>query len=177
MTGQRPCVMILQCAKWSKIRMLKRLCWALAAALVLGNAGAALPNCAPEKLDGSGALDLSKLPGRYVYVDFWASWCGPCKESFPFMNKLKKQFEAKGVTVLAITVDKQLGDAREFLKTNPADFMVAADNAGKCSKDLLVKGMPSSYLIDKTGKILYAHKGFRPGDTEAITKQLQLLTD
>jgi cytochrome c biogenesis protein CcmG, thiol:disulfide interchange protein DsbE len=155
--------------------------WPIAAALALtlgsANAAGVLSACAPEKLDGSGAIDLTKQPGRFVYVDFWASWCGPCKQSFPFMNSLKKQFEAKGVTVVAITVDKQLADATDFLKDHPADFVTVHDNAGKCAKELGVKGMPSSYIIDKNGAILFAHKGFRPADMETITRQLQQLTE
>lgn len=146
---------------------------ALACAQQLGSA----QGCLPDKLDGSGKLDLALYAGRYVYVDFWASWCVPCKQSFPFMNELKKQFEAKGVTVLAITVDRDLGQAREFLKDNPAAFQVAADSAGLCAKAMAVKGMPSSYILGKQGELLYAHKGFRPSDMEAITQKLQQLSE
>jgi cytochrome c biogenesis protein CcmG/thiol:disulfide interchange protein DsbE len=153
----------------------------LAAALLcaVGTAHAAdtLKDCALDKLDGSGKLDLSKQPGKLVYVDFWASWCGPCKQSFPFMNKLKKQFEAKGVTVVAISVDKDPRDAVEFLKDHPADFTVVSDPASKCAKAAAVKGMPTSYIVGKDGTILYTHKGFRPADMEEITKQLQLMSE
>lgn len=155
--------------------------WPLALALVcaLGTSQAAesLQACQLDKIDGSGKVDLGKHTGKLVYVDFWASWCGPCKQSFPFMNKLKKQFEAKGVSVVAISVDKDVKDAVEFLKDHPADFTVVSDPSSKCAKAAAVKGMPSSYIVTPNGEILYVHKGFRPSDMEEITKKLQLMTE
>jgi thiol-disulfide isomerase/thioredoxin len=155
--------------------------WPLALAMVcaLGTSHAAesLQDCRLDKIDGSGKVDLGQHTGKLVYVDFWASWCGPCKQSFPFMNKLKKQFEAKGVSVVAISVDKDVKDAVEFLKDHPADFTVATDPSSKCAKAAAVKGMPSSYIVTPNGEILYAHKGFRPSDMEEITKKLQSMTE
>lgn len=134
-----------------------------------------LKQCMPQKLDSAEKIDLSQLPGRMIYVDFWASWCEPCKQSFPFMNNLKQQFEGKGVSIIAITVDRDLIDAKNFLKEHSASFLIAHDTDGKCAQEMAVKGMPSSYIMNKKGEILYSHKGFRPSDSEKITKQLQQL--
>lgn len=147
----------------------------LSCAMTANTAQAA--SCTLDKLDGSGKVELSQFKGKYVYLDFWASWCGPCKQSFPFMNSIKKQFEAKGITVLAVTVDKEAKDATEFLKDNPANFLVARDSDGKCAKEMAVKGMPTSYILDKNGEVIFTHKGFRPSDVAAITKQLEQLSE
>lgn len=149
----------------------------LALTTALGNVAFAKPSCVLEKLDGSGKIDLSQLNGRNVYLDFWASWCGPCKQSFPFMNGLKKQFEAKGVTIVAVSVDKEIKEAQSFAKENGAEFLTVSDKDGACAKELALKGMPSSYIIGKNGEVLFTHSGFRPSDKEAITKDLQQLTE
>ncbi len=148
-------------------------------ALALGsNSSVALAaNCALEKFDGPGKLELSQFRGRYVYVDFWASWCGPCKQSFPFMNEIKKAYEAKGITVVAISTDEKSSDATEFLKDQQAKFTVVRDGDGKCAKEFGVKSMPSSYILGKNGEVIYSHKGFRPSDKAEILKQLELVSD
>lgn len=133
--------------------------------------------CAPRKLESADKVNLQALPARLIYVDFWASWCVPCKQSFPFMNTLKKQFEGKGLSILAISVDKDIDEARAFLRENPATFPIAHDASGRCAKQFAVKGMPSSYIVSKTGQVLYTHKGFRPSDTAEITRQLQSFID
>lgn len=158
---------------------LRRWPWAaLLACLQIGSATAApaLP-CAPDRLDGGGKLDLSRLPGRIVYVDFWASWCTPCKQSFPFMNDVVQRFEAKGVTVLAVSVDSDPALARDFLKEHPARFQVALDSAGQCAKAMGVKGMPTSVILGRGGEVLHVHKGFRPDDVATLNQLLQQLSE
>lgn len=118
------------------------------------------------------AVSLAQLKGKVVYVDFWASWCGPCKQSFPFMNELKAKYGAKGFEVLAINLDAKRGDADKFLAEVPAQFTVAFDTSGDSAKRYQVKGMPSSYLIGRDGKIASTHKGFHEQDRAELESRI-----
>ena len=114
-------------------------------------------------------VDLEKLRGSVVYVDFWASWCGPCKRSFPWMNEMSRKYGPKGFTIVAINVDKKREDAEKFLKFAPAEFTVVYDPAGKAPAAWQVKAMPSSYLVDASGKVVLVETGFkdeRKGEVE-----------
>ncbi len=121
---------------------------------------------APDfSLDGRGAqVNLSALRGKYVYLDFWASWCAPCKKSFPWMGALQQRFGAAGLQVVAINVDTRRSDADQFLAAMPAAFTVAFDPTGATPKKYAIKGMPSSVLIDPAGKIIATHTGFTLAD-------------
>ncbi len=143
------------------------------AALALPFALSTMPALALEVGDAAPAfklatastpLELSSLKGKVVYVDFWASWCGPCKQSFPWMNEMQAKFAARGLEVVAINVDAKLADAQRFLASTPAKFTVAFDAAGDTPKQFAIKGMPTSYLIDRRGKITRVHSGFRDSD-------------
>ncbi|MEO8752598.1 MAG: TlpA disulfide reductase family protein [Casimicrobiaceae bacterium] len=103
---------------------------------------------------------LDKLRGKVVYVDFWASWCGPCRRSFPWMNEMQQKYGAKGFTVVAVNVDKKRSDAEKFLVQNPANFTVVYDEAGATPAAYGVKGMPSSYLVDARGNVTFVERGF-----------------
>jgi len=102
------------------------------------------------------------LRGKVVYVDFWASWCGPCRQSFPWLATLQKTYGAQGLEVVAIDLDKDRDDADKFLAEVPAPFTVAFDPAGKTAEAFHVTGMPSSFLLDRKGNILASHVGFDP---------------
>lgn len=114
----------------------------------------ALPTAAGE------SVALDKLKGRVVYVDFWASWCGPCRRSFPWMNEMQQKYGPRGFAVVAINVDKKRSDAERFLVQNPANFTVVYDEAGSTPAAYGVKGMPSSYLIDTHGNVTFVERGF-----------------
>jgi thiol-disulfide isomerase/thioredoxin len=118
------------------------------------------------------AVSLAQLKGKVVYVDFWASWCGPCKQSFPFMNELKAKYGAKGFEVLAVNLDAKRGDADKFLAEVPAQFTVAFDASGDSAKRYEVKGMPSSYLVGRDGKITSSHKGFHEQDRAELESRI-----
>ena len=99
---------------------------------------------APE-FDLAGRLagiKLSDYKGKTVYLDFWASWCGPCKQSFPWMNEMHSRYNAKGLRVVGVNVDQKTEEAKTFLKDNPASFDVAFDQSGKTPKAYAIKGMP-----------------------------------
>lgn len=116
----------------------------------------------------AGKLDSASLKGKLVYVDFWASWCVPCKQSFPWMNEMQAKYGHRGLHVLAINVDGKQADADKFLGQVPAKFQVAFDPAGQTPKQFAVKAMPTSYLVDGDGRIVYVHAGFRESDQKSI---------
>jgi thiol-disulfide isomerase/thioredoxin len=103
---------------------------------------------------------LEKLRGKVVYVDFWASWCGPCRRSFPWMNEMQQKYGPRGLAVVAINVDKKRSDAERFLVQYPAEFTVVYDEAGTTPAAYGVRGMPSSYLIDARGNVTFVERGF-----------------
>ena len=133
-------------------------------------AGAAAPEV---NLPGvKDAISLAGLKGKVVYVDFWASWCGPCKQSFPFMNDLQAKYRAQGFEIVAINLDAKREDADKFLSAVPAQFNVAFDTKGESAKRFEVKGMPSSYLIGRDGKVFAAHKGFKEEDRKELEARI-----
>lgn len=164
-----------------RIRLSGRLWIAVAAALcglaAVPNAwplanGEPAPACAAAALDGGGSVNLADYRGRVVYLDFWASWCGPCRESFPFMNDLQRDLSTRGLQIVAVSVDKTPAEARRFLARYPAQFTVALDAAGACPAAFRIEGMPSSFVIDRTGAVRAVHVGFRDSDRAEIRRQL-----
>ena len=99
--------------------------------------------------------------GELLYVDFWASWCVPCRKSFPWMNAMVSKYQDKGLRVLAVNLDVEKSLADEFLKKYPPNFPVIYDPKGKLATAFDVQGMPSSFIIDSNGQILNSQKGFK----------------
>lgn len=118
-------------------------------------------------------FDISAYKGKVVYLDFWASWCGPCKESFPWMNALEKKYP--GVKVIAINLDKNQKDADDFLKKYPAQFTVLFDPSGAQAEKFKVKGMPYSIIFDKNGRQVESHIGFSTEKSLQYVQQIQKL--
>lgn len=118
-------------------------------------------------VDGS-LLQLERLRGQVVYLDFWASWCTPCRQSFPWMADMHRRYAAQGLNVVAVNVDARQADAQGFLKSVPAPFKVAFDPAGKTPREYAIKAMPTSVLIGRDGRVRLVHAGFRASDTAAL---------
>lgn len=127
-------------------------------------------------LDGlQGQVSLGEHRGKVVYLDFWASWCAPCRQSFPWMNELKARYGDKGLKIIAINLDKAREDSAAFLAATSPQFTIAFDPEGKIAERYRVMGMPSSYLIDRNGRLHHSHIGFRDKDKAALEQQLEEL--
>ncbi|MEL0027374.1 MAG: TlpA disulfide reductase family protein [Perlucidibaca sp.] len=115
--------------------------------------------------DGQGrVVTLSSLRGRVVYLDFWASWCGPCRQSFPWMDGLQQRLGRDRLVVLAVNVDEDAEAASQFLKELRPGFSVVFDTQGRTALRYALPGMPASFLIGPDGRLLWGHLGFRAED-------------
>ena len=127
--------------------------------------------------DGASTVKLSALKGKVVYLDFWASWCGPCRQSFPWMNDMQSKFGSRGLQIVGVNLDAKDADARKFLAETSGNFLLAFDNKGATPKLYGVKGMPTSYLIDREGRVVYEHVGFSPSKALALEKEIEKLLE
>jgi thiol-disulfide isomerase/thioredoxin len=144
--------------------------------LVSALAGAAAAKTPPAPATAPGftlptrgqPVSLDSLRGKVVLLDFWASWCVPCRKSFPWMNTLNERYGKRGLVIVAVNLDKTRDPALTFLESVPASFTVAFDSDGKLAEAYHVKAMPTTYLISTDGKILESHAGFDPRHTTEI---------
>ncbi len=120
----------------------------------------------------NGEISLNQYQNKIVYVDFWASWCGPCRESFAFMNQMQKKYAGKGLQIIAINLDDQRSAADAFLSKYPAQFKIAYDPQGTTPAAYGVKVMPTSYLLDRKGNIIFTHKGFKQNQTDELEQRI-----
>ncbi|NND92890.1 MAG: TlpA family protein disulfide reductase [Granulosicoccus sp.] len=117
-------------------------------------------------------FDLADYKGKIVYVDFWASWCTPCRASFPFMAELADTHADK-LAIVAINVDENLADAKAFLSDYETPFDIVFDQSGMLAEAFNVPGMPTSFLHDRNGELIGQHVGFRKKDMEAIRQWIK----
>ena len=134
---------------------------------------------APDfKLPGNHkTIILSQYKHRHkvIYVDFWASWCGPCKQSFPWMNKMQSRYHDQGFDIIAVNLDDQHSNAVNFLSKVPADFTIAYDPNGAVAQQYGLTVMPTSFLIDRNGRISYVHRGFKTADRDEMESRIKAL--
>lgn len=126
--------------------------------------GDSLPDLAAYNLEGG---ELPDLNGKVVLVDFWATWCVPCRASFPVMKDLQEEFGEEGFVVLAISVDESAKAFARWQERADASFPVLRDAAQKLVADAAIEAMPTSFLIGRDGRIHSRHSGFHEGETEA----------
>lgn len=119
------------------------------------------------------SIKLSDYKGKTVYLDFWASWCGPCKQSFPWMNDMQVKYKEQGLQVIAVNVDKKAADAAGFLSRFPVRFEVVFDAAGQTPQKYAIKTMPTSVLIGPDGKVLQVHSGFRDDQRQSLEDHIK----
>ena len=163
--------------RFHRNKLLPVLRFLLLAALVGGLPAEAGEPAPGFSLPGNNAqtVSLAALRGKVVYLDFWASWCQPCRQSFPWMNSMLKRHADKGLVIVAVNVDKSRELSDRFLKDMPAQFTIAYDPEGKVASAYKVKGMPSSYLIDRQGRLHSSHVGFRSENTAAMESAITSL--
>ena len=118
---------------------------------------------------------LTKHKGEVIYLDFWASWCGPCRKSFPWMNDIEAEYKQQGFSVISINLDANKALATKFLNEMPASFTVIYDPKGKIAKHFKIQGMPSSLLIGRDGKIKSRHTGFFTNKVSLYQKEIEEL--
>ena len=107
------------------------------------------------------ALDLDRYEGRVVLVDFWASWCVPCRRSFPWMNEMHDKYSEAGLVIVAINLDNNAIDAAVFLDKYPPHFQIVYDTDRLIAREFGVQAMPSSFLIGRDGSVIDGHLGFK----------------
>jgi thiol-disulfide isomerase/thioredoxin len=143
-------------------------------ALLVGSNTAANAQQAPafSLASNNGEISLDQYRNQIVYVDFWASWCKPCRESFSFMNEMQKKYADKGLQIIAINLDEERSAADDFLSKYPAQFKIAYDPQGTTPASYGVKVMPTSYLLDRRGNIIFTHKGFKQSQTDELEQHI-----
>ena len=129
----------------------------------------------PELPGGDRQVSLENFAGKVVYLDFWASWCGPCRVSLPALNRIYADYKDRGLEVVAINVDEEVEDATAFLERFPVDYTLLADPAGDSPRDYAILGMPTAFYIDRNGVVRGVHTGFRKNDEEKVRKALMEL--
>ena len=125
--------------------------------------------------EGGAPISLAALKGRVVYVDFWASWCVPCRLSMPALDALYRKHSARGFAVLGVNKDNTLADAQRFLARVPVGFALAEDGKDALARAFDVKAMPSGYLIDRRGVIRRVHRGFTAETAAALEREVEEL--
>lgn len=141
-----------------------------AALLILPHAGAADPKVGSPLPELQSLLPGARLPdtaGKVVLVDFWASWCEPCRASFPVLQRLHQKYAARGLVVVGIGVDEEADAYQAFAKRQRVGFALAHDAGQKAVAHFNPATMPTSYLVDRKGRIRHLHRGFQAGETEA----------
>lgn len=137
------------------------------------SAGDAFPSLAAADLtEGT----IPETAGKIVLVDFWASWCAPCKSSFPAYSRLYSEFAPRGLVIVAVSVDESPANYESFVKRLAPPFPVALDKGHRLVRAVQVPTMPTSYLLDGKGRVLYVHPGFHGAATEkALREEIESL--
>jgi len=135
--------------------------------------GDAAPAFSAHALEGDSTISLAAYRGKVVYLDFWASWCGPCQAAMPALESLRGEFPADQFQVLAVNVDQDPEKAKTFLSRHKVGYQMVSDPEGRLPSTYGLKTMPTSYIIDKAGVVRFVHPGFRNSDVEELRSQIK----
>ncbi len=133
--------------------------------------GEAAPAFTLKDMKGN-AVTLESFKGKVVFLDFWATWCGPCKEEFPELDAIYKKYGKDGFEVVGISVDKSESNVAEFLKKRPVSFSILTNTKGDVAEAYGLPGMPTGFIIDKGGVIRYRHAGFSKAFLPVYEKEI-----
>jgi peroxiredoxin len=152
----------------------------IAAALAIGLPALAGPSGAPAPqftLSARSGRDVSltQYHGQVVMINFWASWCGPCRQEMPLLESIYKKYNKLGFTLLGVNVEPDSQAADDWLKATPVTFPILYDKESKVSKLYEVAGMPSTVIIDRSGKMRVLHRGYKPGDENEYLDSIRTL--
>lgn len=154
------------------------LAFSLSSASAADLTGQPLPDISlPALKSGAPSTSRSSLLGKVVYVDFWASWCAPCRASFPWLESMNAKYKDKGLLILGVNKDQEVADAERFLAKYPVSFSLVRDPNDTLVTRLGLIGMPTAYLIDRKGVIRTIHKGFRADDQAELEKAFVALLE
>lgn len=157
---------------------MKALYIGLAAILLVASTARALaPGSAPPPIDmpdqAGKKVDLNELKGKVVLVDFWASWCGPCKQEMPVLEALHKKYAKQGLVIVGVNIDNNTKKMSNFLRGTPVSFRIVHDPKLAVASKYEPGTMPSSYFIARDGKIRYVHEGFKKKDAVEIEERIK----
>ena len=154
---------------------------AIAAALsvslpALAGSGPAAPAPAFTLASRAGQdVSLAQYKGQVVMLNFWASWCGPCRQEMPLLESIYRKYNKMGFTMIGVNVEPDSNAANDWLKATPVSFPILYDRDSKVSKLYDVSGMPSTVIIDRTGKLRVLHRGYKPGDENEYLDSIRTL--
>jgi peroxiredoxin len=124
---------------------------------------------------GGSTIDLAQFKGQVVMINFWASWCGPCRQEMPLLESMYKKYKPLGFTLLGVNVEPEQKDAESFLKQTPVSFPVVFDAKSQVSGLYNVQGMPTTIFIDRKGNVRLVHQSYKPGDENLYMDQIRTL--
>jgi peroxiredoxin len=157
--------------KWLRVA---GLCGALAVSSMVGASAPMAPTFSLPSRAGD-TVSLDQLKGKVVMLNFWASWCGPCRTEMPLLEQMHKRYSSLGFTLVGVNVEANTADAERWLKDTPVSFPVLFDRDSKVSKLYDVSAMPSTVFIDRKGNVRYLHKGYKAGDEGEYLNQIRAL--
>ncbi len=133
------------------------------------------PSFSFESANGKGKVKLAALKGKVVIVDFWATWCGPCKESFPKLQGLYSKYQDSGLEIVGVSEDDEKAGIADFGQTYGAKFPLGWDKEKSIAGQWHPPSMPTSFILDKDGVVRFAHPGYHDGDEAKVEKELKSL--
>jgi thiol-disulfide isomerase/thioredoxin len=142
-------------------------------ALAVAPAGPA-PQFQLQSLAGT-SVNLAQYKGQVVMINFWASWCGPCRQEMPILEKLHAKYQPMGFTMIGVNVEPDSKLAVDWLKGTPVSFPILFDTKSEVSKLYQVAGMPSTVIVDRKGNLRWLHRGYKPGDENEYLDQIRAL--
>ena len=137
--------------------------------------GDVFPDLSAAGVQALSGPELPSLAGKIVLVDFWASWCGPCKASFPMMAELYRDYVDRGVVIVAVGIDEKASAAVAFAKKMTPPFPTVHDREQKLVRTVVVPTMPTSYLIGRDGKVRFMHQGFHGDTARDVRREIESL--